>query len=112
DAPNDWSLVAKFTDDSVVTFGYDDLEGQMSRLTQVMDVTTAKNFRLATVNLLPRKNVPVTFRGEAGPLTSSSSISTGVTAVPSSTPSRPLPAVKPPPREVGRQLEEILGGGR
>lgn len=100
DSPNDWSLVAKLSDDSVITFGYDDVDSQLARLGHIMDVSATKNLRLATVNLLPRKNVPATFRG--GPPPAASPIRPAVEAAPAS----------PPRRSSTAALEQILGGGR
>lgn len=100
DSQKDWSLIVKLSDDSVVTFGYEDMEGQLSRLAHIMEVSAARNLRLATVNLLPRKNVPVTFRG---------------TPPPESFPKRPTAEAAPAPPPVRRSaaaLEQILGGGR
>ncbi|MFN0129190.1 MAG: cell division protein FtsQ/DivIB, partial [Verrucomicrobiales bacterium] len=61
DAPNDWSLVARLTNGMNVTFGYDAMDEQFDRLARVVAVADEGQVRLRTVNLLPRKNIPVTF---------------------------------------------------
>lgn len=116
DAPNDWSLVAKLTDDSVITFGYDDVDGQFARLAHIMDVCAGKQLSLASVNLLPRKNVPVTFKGGAIP--SDFPLVAAATAAPSLQPISTAPASSqaPPPSSKNpgtpaSQLDEILGSG-
>jgi hypothetical protein len=108
DSPNDWSLVVKFTDDTAVTFGYDDVEGQIDQLSRIFEVAVEKNLRLATVNLLARKNVAATILGPARPQAAPA-------AAPPTAPAAPAGGV---PRPVGRpggrpdresQLHEILG---
>ena len=99
DAPNDWSLIAKFTNDLTVTFGCEDISRQVDRLLRIVDSPAAAGRQLRTVNLLPRKNVPVTFaEGDAETDTV-----------------RPPTPAPPPPRPSSPEsdsLEAILGGGR
>ena len=110
DAPNDWSLVAKFTNDLSVTFGYDELGQQIDRLLKVIDHSSERNLRLGTVNMLPRKNVPVTFLEDAVvPVNAGPSALDGVTLPVSSRPTPPRPTAA---SEEAAQLEAILGGGR
>jgi hypothetical protein len=45
-----------------VTFGPDALTKQLSRFDRVMIEARQKGWKIATLNLLPRDNVPVTFR--------------------------------------------------
>jgi POTRA domain, FtsQ-type len=115
DSPNEWSLVVKFSDDTVVTFGYDDLDGQLARLTRVLDISAEKSFRLGTVNLLPRKNVPVTIVRSTSPRPAAEP---AAPVVPASGSGEPVatPDPKPEARPSGLrsrlpdpQLEEILG---
>lgn len=110
DAPNDWSLVAKLTNDLSITIGYDDVDEQLRRLVRVVDVATEQNLRLGTVNLLPRKNVPVTLLGPET-ATPGASIRAGRgKAVPVASPA-PTAEEAQSARKTD-QLEAILGGGR
>jgi cell division septal protein FtsQ len=114
DAPNDWSFVAKLSNDLSITFGYEDFDGQLARLTQVMDQSDALNRRLRTVNLLPQKNVAVTFLSEGDqPALADGTAAPGAaagTALPVS--GAPAPQRPPVPSREARQLEAILGSGR
>jgi cell division protein FtsQ len=109
-APNDWSLAVRFSDGMVATFGLDDLAGQWQRLARALEIATAEDRRLATINLLVRKNVPVTFfdapetRNTARPVPGKESHDRERAARAS-----PPPRPKPSPTEIA--LEEILGGG-
>jgi len=107
DAPNDWSLVAKFSDDLTVTFGYDDLDAQVDRLVRIVDIASASGRPLRTVNLLPSKNVPVTFAdAPSGPAPVGA-------RPPGTATSNPPAATSPrPPSPESDSLEAILGGGR
>jgi hypothetical protein len=44
-----------------VTFGFDNLEGQLQRLEQFLVYSDDSKQELATVNLLVQRNIPVTF---------------------------------------------------
>ena len=102
--------MAKFTNDLSVTFGYDELGQQIDRLLKVIDHSSERNLRLGTVNMLPRKNVPVTFLDEAVvPVNAGPSALDGVTLPVSSRPTPPRPTAA---SEEAAQLEAILGGGR
>lgn len=59
--PNAWSLVAHFGGDAKITFGVDDLEPQLARFDRFMQEAKARDWHVATLNLLSRVNVPVTF---------------------------------------------------
>ncbi|MGI8605185.1 MAG: cell division protein FtsQ/DivIB [Verrucomicrobiales bacterium] len=121
DAPNDWSLVAKFSDDAVVTFGFDEAPAQWQRLKLIMDIAAKEGKRLATANLVPRKNVPITFFESASEETLADSghrdISPG-TSPPQKMNRRPQRgtstaqiAPAPPTQTPDSILDEILGGG-
>lgn len=59
--PNAWSLVAHFSGDAKVTFGVDDLDPQLARFDRFMHEAKARQWRMATLNLLSRINTPATF---------------------------------------------------
>lgn len=59
--PNSWSLVAHFNGDAKITFGVDDLDPQLARFDRFMHEVRARNWRVATLNLIARVNTPVTF---------------------------------------------------
>ncbi len=104
DAPNDWSLVAKLTDDSVITLGHDELDAQFGRLTRILGRAAEEKRRLATVNLIPRVNVPVTFFAAGAPAPAGNDA-----VVPTSGAAPARPALRPAVKE--SDLEAILGGG-
>ncbi len=84
DAPNAWSLVTKFNDDSVVTFGQEDFAPQFVRLRGVLEHCEASHRHLATANVMLKFYVPLTF------------------AAPDRPAERPTPrpeATQPPPRQ-------------
>jgi hypothetical protein len=112
DAPNDWSLVAKLTDDLTVTFGYDAIGEQIDRLVRVIDIAAASGRQLRTVNLLPRKNVPVTFIDEEVGAEKRPT-PTGASTPVSSRQAAHAPPVSPiQSTPEADSLEAILGGGR
>ncbi|WP_395743378.1 cell division protein FtsQ/DivIB [Prosthecobacter sp.] len=59
--PNSWSLVAHFTGEARITFGVDDLDPQLARFDRVMHEARARQWRIATLNLIASVNTPVTF---------------------------------------------------
>ena len=63
--PNAYSLVTKFHDSSAVTFGVDDLDDQLVRHTLIRRQARQQGWQIATLNLLARDNMPVTFRDGA-----------------------------------------------
>lgn len=62
DIPAKYALVARFEDGMEVTFNPDELDRQLPRFDRVMMEARQKGWRIATLNLLPDDNVPVTFR--------------------------------------------------
>lgn len=62
DIPTKYGLVANFDDGMQVTFGPDAITKQLARFDRVMIEAREKGWKIATLNLLPRDNVPVTFR--------------------------------------------------
>lgn len=61
DIPNAWSLVAHFSGEARITFGVDDLDPQIARFDRFMAEAKARKWRVATLDLMPRVNMPVTF---------------------------------------------------
>jgi hypothetical protein len=59
--PNAWSLVAHCVGEVKITFGVDDLEPQLARFDRFIHEAQARNWRVATLNLLARVNTPATF---------------------------------------------------
>ena len=62
--PNPYALVTKFNDGMTVTFGMDGLEEQISRFTRIKREGNERGWRIATLNLLVKDNVPVTFKSK------------------------------------------------
>lgn len=62
DIQTPYSMVVTFADQSQVTFGIDDLEFQLARLDRVRHEARKRNWEIETLNLLARRNVPITFR--------------------------------------------------
>ncbi len=60
--PAKYALVARFEDGMEVTFNPDELERQLPRFDRVMIEARKQDWKIATLNLLPDDNVPVTFR--------------------------------------------------
>jgi cell division septal protein FtsQ len=107
-APNDWSLVVRFSDGVTATFGRDDHAARWERLSRAMEVAAAEDRRLATINLLVRKNVPVTF---ADSRDSRNEARAGHQRGPPASPGQAAPTTRPAPTSTDIALEEILGGG-
>lgn len=62
DIQTPYSMVAVFTDKSVITFGVDDLDMQLARLDRVRIEARQRHWEIETLNLLAHQNVPITFR--------------------------------------------------
>jgi cell division protein FtsQ len=61
DVSEAYRLLVTDKDHSRVTFGYNDLEGQLRRLEQFLVYCDDSKQELATLNLLVQRNIPVTF---------------------------------------------------
>lgn len=61
DMRNDYSMRAYYNNDAEVTFGMEDIEDQLSDLKLILAHAGAKNRQVATLNLMPRKNIPITY---------------------------------------------------
>ncbi len=59
--PNEWSLVAHFTGETRVLFGVDDFDLQIARFDRFMAEAKTRKWRVATLDLMPQVNTPVTF---------------------------------------------------
>lgn len=57
-----YAMTALFADQTQVIFGVYDLSEQMTRLDRIRLEARHRNWRIATLNLLVKQNVPVTFR--------------------------------------------------
>ena len=62
--PAKYAMVARFADGMEVTFSPDRLDVQLGRFDRVLAEARRQGWKIATVNLLPQVNVPVTFREE------------------------------------------------
>jgi cell division septal protein FtsQ len=58
---NAWSVTATMDDGSRITFGIDDLDEQLARLDRIWIESRHRSWKIDTLNLLVRKNMPVTF---------------------------------------------------
>lgn len=57
-----YAMTATFADQAQMIFGVDDLAEQMTRLERIRLEARHRNWRIGTLNLLVKQNVPVTFR--------------------------------------------------
>ena len=58
---NDYSIRAEFEGGLAVTFGIEDLSRQLSNLDLILRHAVTENRRVETVNLMPKKNIPVVY---------------------------------------------------
>lgn len=65
--PNPWSIRLNTRTGTVATFGLDDHNRQLDYFNQALQHAQRKGYEIATINLLPKQNVPVTIRGEETP---------------------------------------------
>lgn len=65
---NDWSLRLVTRDGTTATFGLDDHARQIESLRAALDHAGEKGYVIATINLIPKYNIPITVRdGSAAP---------------------------------------------
>ena len=64
---NEWSLLLVTRDGTAATFGLGDHERQIHSLRAAMDHSAQKGYAIATINLIPKHNIPITVRGETVP---------------------------------------------
>jgi hypothetical protein len=91
---NSWSLVLVTRDGASATFGLGDHHRQIANFRAAVDHANRENYAIATINLIPKENVPVTVRNEAAP-------------------PRAVPIPEPTPAEIrtdrrSRDLDKIL----
>lgn len=60
--PARYALEAVFRDGSRATFGADEMDAQLARYEQIRRAAREKQWDIASMNLLARTNIPVTFR--------------------------------------------------
>ncbi len=58
---NEYSMKATYNSDAEVTFGMQDIGAQLQDLKLIMAHTLAQNRQMATLNLMARKNIPITY---------------------------------------------------
>lgn len=63
---NSWSITLTTRDLTVATLGLGDHDRQIRDLRAALDHARARNYEIATINLIPKKNIPVTTRSEPG----------------------------------------------
>ena len=61
DLTKGYGLVVTDRHRAKITFGFDNLESQLDRLNRLLDVIEPTKQEIRTVNLIPERNVPVTF---------------------------------------------------
>ncbi len=64
---NEWSLALTTRRGVVATFGLDDHARQLAYLVSSLEHAATKGYAIATINLIPRRNVPVTLASETIP---------------------------------------------
>jgi cell division septal protein FtsQ len=62
---NEWSLSLVTRQGTAATFGLGDHERQIRRLRAAMDHSSQKGYSISTINLIPKRNVPITLRDES-----------------------------------------------
>jgi len=61
---NAWSLDLTTRTGTVATFGLDDHDRQVADLAAAMDHASQQGYAIATINLIPQRNIPITTRTE------------------------------------------------
>jgi hypothetical protein len=62
---NAWSLLLVTRQGTSSTFGLGDHERQIQSLRMAMDHSNQKGYSIATINLIPKHNIPITLRNES-----------------------------------------------
>ncbi len=107
DIRNDYSMSAYYNTDAEVTFGLEDIEDQLNDLKLILKHANAKNLQVATLNLMVRKNIPITYFNFTG---------NEIESAPRSQPTGPLPGGAPAPESIESEnrlnaIRAILGRG-
>ncbi len=61
---NEWSLLLVTRQGTSATFGLGDHERQIANLRAAMDHSSQKGYTIDTINLIPKRNIPITLRTE------------------------------------------------
>jgi hypothetical protein len=64
---NEWSLLLVTRDGTSATFALGDHARQIANLRAAMDHSGQKGYAIDTINLIPKRNIPITLRDEAPP---------------------------------------------
>lgn len=64
---NEWSLELKTRGGTIATFGLGDHDRQITYLGRALDHAQRKGYEIATINLIPRRNVPITVNANTAP---------------------------------------------
>ncbi len=64
---NEWSLSMTTNSGTIATFGLGDHERQLDYLNRALLHARKKGYQIATINLIPKQNVPITVLGDADP---------------------------------------------
>lgn len=64
---NKWSLSMRTRSGTVATFGLGDHKRQLDYLGHAFDHSRKKGYRLETINLIPKRNIPITVAGDDTP---------------------------------------------
>jgi len=64
---NDWSMLLVTRHGTAATFGLGDHARQMASLRAALDHASEKCYVIATINLIPKYNIPITLRDDAAP---------------------------------------------
>lgn len=61
---NEWSLLLVTRQGTAATFGLGDHERQIANLRAAMDHSSQKGYTIDTINLIPKRNIPITLKNE------------------------------------------------
>lgn len=64
---NEWSLLLETRQGTSATFGLGDHGRQIESLRAALDHAGEKGYLIATINLIPKYNIPITLQGESPP---------------------------------------------
>jgi cell division septal protein FtsQ len=64
---NPWSINLSTRSGTIATFSLDDHSRQLDYFSQALHHAQKKGYKIETINLIPKQNVPITIRGEAVP---------------------------------------------
>ncbi|MDP0499184.1 MAG: cell division protein FtsQ/DivIB [Verrucomicrobiales bacterium] len=64
---NEWSLLLTTKQGTLATFGLGDHERQIESLRAALDHAGEKGYLIATINLIPKYNIPITLQGDGPP---------------------------------------------